>query len=103
VILELTAAGSDPVRNYYQLHHALRATLLIASRPSGRPNGRVVVTLTPPSSTNMAIPAEPDLQRILSHIWGLKATAPSQPDFVTRSARAIEIPRGNGDDARYTP
>jgi len=102
VILELTAAGSDPLRNYCLIHGGIRGCLLTATRPSGRANGRVVATCQPAKVDGVTIPPPPDLQRLLCHIWGIKHDAAAAAEAtLDRGARHIPFPL-EGEDARYT-
>ena len=71
-ILELTAAASDPIRNYEGIHNQIRGCLIHATRPSGRPNGRVVINCKPADLTGIRLPDPPQIDRILCHLWGVK-------------------------------
>lgn len=97
VILELTAAGSDPLRNYYRLHDTIRECRMSAVRPSGRPNGRVIVTCKPPQHSMTRIPDPPDVRRILCHLWGIQYRN-DEPITIDRARMAARIGRPSDDD-----
>jgi len=98
-ILELTAAASDTIRNYYQLHAETRGALLSACRPSGRHNGRVAVTCHPPKDHNQALPEPLNLMRLLCHIWGIKYDPVDDIARCTlRGVPFVTPPTGNGDN-----
>lgn len=100
VILELTAAASDPLRNYADIHHEVRGCLLRAIRPSGRINGRIVVTCKPADLQGLRLPEPPDIQRILCHIWGVKYEPPENRLSTRIGAFDYHVPPDKGD-GRY--
>jgi hypothetical protein len=73
VLFEFTAAASDTFQNYYLLHVNMRGCWFAAHRPSGRPNGRVVITCKYADPQRMRLPDPPDVRAILCHIWNVKA------------------------------
>lgn len=72
VILELTAAATDPLRNYLRYHQTLRACIIRAFRPSKRFNGRVTIECKAGDERRMRLPDPPDVPRILCHTWGVQ-------------------------------
>lgn len=76
VILELTFNAAETLRNLQRVSENLRGTQITTSRPSGRPNGRIVVALRPGDPVRTSIPDPPNIERILCHIWGIKYDAP---------------------------
>lgn len=99
-VLELTAAASDPLRNYIAIHNELRGCHLTAARPSSRPNGRVVLQAKPADLRGIRLPDPPDVHRILCHIWGVRYQADAETPRTLRGAlEAVTKPAS--DDARY--
>jgi len=102
VILELTAAASDPLRNYADHHGGPHGCRIRARRPSGRPNGRIVLECTPADLTGVRIPDPPNIQRILCHIWGVKYDAPDNRISTRIGAIDAQVSPQKGD-GRYKP
>jgi len=99
-ILELTAAASDPLRTYYDLHNTVRACRITAKRPSGRLNGRIVLACQATDELRVRLPAPPNIQKILSHLWGIKYDAPEKAILARPPAVQMYVTPGE-DDARY--
>jgi len=100
VLFECTATAADVFRNYYQLHDTLRACHFQATRPSKRPNGRVVIATRPGDPNKVRLPQPPDIRRILCHLWNVRydteqPTGMDKPPFKT-----IGLPDDN-TDGRY--
>jgi len=83
VLLELTAAGSETLRNYAQTYSGTRGCLLSAWRPSKKPNGRVLVTCKPTDLLRVTLPEPPNVARLLCRIWNVRF----DPDDVVTSQR----------------
>ena len=71
VLFEMTATASDTFTNYYALKDTLLGCHFQARRPSGRHNGRVVIACKPSDPQKTVLPPPVNVQRILSHIWGI--------------------------------
>jgi len=71
VLFEMTAIASETFTNYYRLHETLIGCWFQARRPSGRHNGRVVIACKAIDPRKTVIPPMVNVQRILSHIWGI--------------------------------
>lgn len=100
VLLELTAAASDPLRNYVAIHSEIRGCDITATRPSGRQNGRVQLQARPANLAGIRLPDPPNLQRILCHVWGVKYSPPPTPTYDARKVLESVIHPAD-DDARY--
>jgi len=101
VLFEFTAQASDTFKNYRLLHNTLRACLFKASRPSKRPNGRVIIHTSPGDEQRIRIPPPPDIRKILCHIWNVPYN-PHQPTRMNRPPfKSIHLTPANGD-GRYT-
>lgn len=72
VIFEFTATASDTFKNYLAQYGSTRGCHFKAKRPSGRPNGRVVIQTVPADLTRWSLPEPPDLKAILCHVWNVK-------------------------------
>ena len=102
VILELTANASDPLRNYARLKQTVRGCYIKANRPSGRPNGRIIVSCKPTDEQRTRLPDPPNVQRILCHIWGVQYKPPSKRTTTRRPAVQLHVDPSD-HDARYEP
>lgn len=99
VILELTAAGSQALRNYANLHAGVRGCGLEAWRPSKRTNGRVVTRCVRLDQRTVRIPEPPDIPRILCHIWNVQYENPIKTFASRLGAGTFAVPPP-GDDGR---
>lgn len=100
VLFECTAIAAKTFINYREINGTLRACRFRASRPSGRPNGRIVIACKAEDETLLRLPKPPDVKTILCHIWNVKAesatTLPDRP----HAGRLIRPGQPNGD-GRY--
>lgn len=71
-LFEFTATASDTFRNYQSIHNDIRGCVFKALRPSGRPNGRVVIHCKPYDLRTIQLPDPPDVKKILCHIWNVQ-------------------------------
>jgi len=71
-LFEFTAQSAETFANYAKLHAGLRGCRFKATRPSGRPNGRVLIQCAPADLAATRIPAPANVQKLLCHIWGIK-------------------------------
>lgn len=70
-IMEITANAWPTLQSYQNQHDSLRGCGIIAKRPSGRANGRVVLKCIPVDLQKWHLPAAPYLIKLLNHIWGI--------------------------------
>jgi hypothetical protein len=91
VILELTAAGSESLRNYAEAHLDIRGAFITAHRPNKKHNGRVIVAVRPGDPTRQRIPDPPDIRRILCHIWNVKYEPPINNRRSRPGARDVDL------------
>lgn len=70
-LFEFTAPSCDVLKNYLNQNGTLRGCGITASRPSKKQNGRVLITTQPVDQGKWRLPDEPNIMRILCHIWGV--------------------------------
>lgn len=102
VIFEFTAAAAETFNNYLTAFNSLRACKFIARRPSGRPNGRVVIACTHYDERKVRLPDPPDVRRMLCHIWNVKHNATNLYKLPDRLGNQIGV-GPNPDDGRNRP
>ena len=102
IVWEATAAATEALRTYLTIHPDLRGCHFKASRPSGRPNGRVLLQVRRDDLERIRLPDPPNLQKILCHIWGCQYTEDTEPAMDRPPFRRLKISPGNGQDARYS-
>lgn len=102
VIFETTATASDTFKVYYAQHQTMRGCKFHAHRPSGRPNGRIVIACRRLDETRFRLPQELEIARILCHIWNVKYDADAFMGRVRRLADNIGTTQTPGD-GRYKP
>lgn len=102
VLFEFTATASDSFRNYRKIKDHLRSCLFEAKRPSGKTNGRVIISCSPFDDVQQRLPEPPNIERILCHIWGIQYVDPGIIPMTRPPFKAIKVPRDNGD-ARNKP
>jgi len=110
VILELTAAGSETVRNYAQTYAGTRGCLLSAWRPSKKANGRLLVTCKPGDLLRLTLPEPPNVPRLLCKIWNVRYDPLDHVNSLRPGAKAI-VPapgthgngNGHGEPQHFTP
>ncbi len=81
VILELTAQACELIKNYAEVNGSLRGTFITAVRATGRINGRVLLTLLPSDLQSIVLPEEPDVPKVMRHIWGIQADTTAEPTY----------------------
>lgn len=96
VLFEFTAPTSDVFKNYHRRYNTLRGCGLVAKRPSGRTNGRVVVTTTPVDLLKWQLPEEPNLRKILCHIWGVPYVEETDTASAHQPIDGISLKKDNG-------
>lgn len=99
-IFEMTAQAADTFRNYAQAHATLRGCMFQATRPSGRPNGRVVIACKPTDEQRYRIPQPLNVRRILCHIWNVQYTETSEFYSVAELANRLSV-NDSERDGRY--
>lgn len=101
-IFECTAAASDTFTTYYNIHNTVRGCKFQAHRPSGRANGRIVIACKRLDETQVRIPEELNVRRILCHIWNIKYDPDAYDGAGRRLCKAIGT-MPTQDDGRYRP
>jgi len=74
VIFEMTSTAAHQLKPYVQIYMTLRGCHLTASRPNGKPNGRVVLQTKRVDELQYRIPDPIDVWSILCHIWNIPTT-----------------------------
>ena len=100
-LFEFTAQASETFRTYLLTQPTLRGCHFLARRPSGRQNGRVIISARPEDLNRIRLPDAPNLQQILCHIWGVQYTEPVAETSDRPPFRRLRVAPGNGQDARY--
>lgn len=70
-IFEFTAQVGDIMDHYRTLQGTLRGGIITAERMHHRPNGRVILQITPGDLAKLNLPDPPDLQACMATIWNL--------------------------------
>lgn len=91
-VLELTAAGSQSLRNYNELNSGVRGCDIIAHRPTKRHNGRVLVACRRIDLRGVHLPDPPNIEKILCHIWNVRYEAPKDPYRIREGSREFQLP-----------
>lgn len=99
-LFEFTAKAGDTFKNYMLQYTQIRACQFRASRPSGKSNGRVIISCHRLDETRLCLPDPPNVKRILSHVWNIPYTE-NQPTRMQRPPfKDIGIISDDGD-GRY--
>ncbi len=75
VIIEFTARAIDPLDEYFRRHKTMRGCIIQATRASAKSNGRVLIRCKPADLAKIDLPKEPNIPKLLCHIWGLPEDA----------------------------
>jgi hypothetical protein len=91
-LFECTAQAAEELVIAQTTHGTLRWVKFEARRMSSKPNGRVLLRISPERNVAIPIPSEPNIPAVLAHLWGLPA------DAVEKGPRRQHT---NGDDTRH--
>lgn len=86
-IFEFTAQVGQTLREYFDVQSTLRGCVFTAERMHHRPNGRVIITLTPGDLAALNLPRPPDVEAVLAIIWHV----PSGSTSVSRDVHGKPI------------
>jgi len=75
LILEFTAKASVPLQTYIEMTGKLRGCELQCERRGFRANSPVIMSCRPANLEGIALPEEPNIQRIMAIVWGLPGSA----------------------------
>lgn len=103
VLFEFTAATSETFRTYLKLHNNMRGCHFKASRPSGKPNGRVVIAAKPTDEQRVRLPDPPDIKQILCHIWNVKLNSTKQVSTTRVPFLQVHTSPDNSDGRNRPP
>ena len=103
ILFEFTAPPSDTFRNYLLRYKTLRGCVFTARRPSGRPNGRVVVTCKYVAPTDLRIPARPNIRNILCRVWNLQTERVSDCPASRPPIKNTAVKPSNSDGRVHSP
>lgn len=106
IVLELTASASQRLADHLATFGPLRGFDLAVSRPRGKANSRIVVTLGTTRQPTQLLPPDPDVVAVMDYVWGY---SPTPHDMHPRRSAIAEPchpaadPEGNGRElaARY--
>jgi len=70
-IFEFTAQVGDTLKHYRTLQSTLRGGIITAERMHHRPNGRVMLQITPGDLAQLNLPEPPDITACMAVIWNL--------------------------------
>ena len=74
-IFEFTAQVGDVMKHYRTVQSTLRGGIITAERMHHRPNGRVILQLTPGDLQRLNLPEAPNLQACMAIIWNIPRDA----------------------------
>lgn len=97
-LFECTAAACDAFQAYLEHHGTLRGCCYKAYRPSGAPNGRIIIATKPGDLQRWPLPPEIDLLPMLARIWN-RALDTIQPGAQSRQRISLAVQpdeKGNG-------
>lgn len=78
IVFEFTPPGAVMLDSVHSEYGSIRGLQIVAARAGGRVNGKVHLTQKGFSKDTHRLPAEVDIWTVLSHIWGLQASAPAK-------------------------
>jgi hypothetical protein len=102
-ILELTAQAAEQLDAAAAENGTLRAVEALFDRPSHRPNGRVRIVYRPGRVSEDRLPKEPDLARIMTHIWGMDDQPLTKTTGKHYTHRLVPSTEGNGTQRGAAP
>lgn len=98
-IFEMTTQAAKKFAEYRKEHGTVRCCQFEAYRWRQRRNGRVMLKLVPSAMPSAALPAAPDVAKIMAVIWRLPAPNVETVGQQRGCARLQVDPEGNGDSA----
>lgn len=70
-IFEFTEGPAEKLAEWYADHRTIRGLRCKVSRPSGKPNGRVILQRGDQVTNHAELPRCPEIQKVMLKIWGL--------------------------------
>lgn len=101
-IFEMTAHAAKPLVKYLKGNRSLRGCAFKAIRPRGYKNGKVVITTTSVDVEKAALPAQPNMIRILSQVWRLPLSNLAQ-DEKPQTPLGVKLRKDSLDRMRNQP
>jgi hypothetical protein len=102
VLLELTAAGAEPLISYRDEHGTLRGRWIRVTRPNRRPNGRTAIQIRAAKPTDPPPPNAPDVRRALCLLWSIPFTAVHE-QAITRGIPALDARGAEIENLLHSP
>lgn len=108
-LFECTAHAAKPIEEYFQANKTIRGCIILAVRPRGTRNAKVVIQTGTANLQRVQIPDPPNLIRALSVIWRLPANAVTaeetkfRPPEVRTRAEPLRQQRTQPDNAADPP
>ena len=103
ILFEFTRPPADTFKNYLLYSGTLRGCLFTSRRPSGRPNGRVVVSCKSVDQTTLRLPEPPNIRNILCRVWNIKTESVSSVSTSHQHVKALKVKPSNGDGRYKSP
>jgi len=100
ILFEFTRPPADTFRNYLLYAQTLRGCLFTSRRPSGRPNGRVVVACKSVDQSTLRLPEGPNIRNILSRVWNIQTKNVSSGPSSRPHIQRLTV-KPSGADGRY--
>ena len=100
-IFEMTAQAANPFNEYLQTNGTLRCAQFEAWRWKHTRNGRVLIKVEHSATPSSALPAAPDICRVMAIIWRLP-TPNVQVDGIDRGTARV-WPHSHGDGQSPDP
>jgi hypothetical protein len=89
-IIELTAGPADQLYDHLENKGSIRGLIIQLTRPSGRANGLIEITIRKPDIDPEELPKPPNVIQALKKIWQIQDQMP-QPDIVDVGTRETVI------------
>jgi len=98
VLFEMTAKASETFTEYYKRYGTIRGAAFKAYRLNQKSNGRVLIQAKPADLAKVTLAPEPNVQKLLCHIWNIPETQVIQTDHQTRPpARNLAVDRARAE------
>lgn len=95
-LFEVTARCSEAFKAYRKANGTIRGCIFEATRPSGKPNGRVYLKTKTADLQKTPIPDAPQIPQVLAMIWNIPLTSITDAPPI-KDLPAVHVnTRGNG-------
>jgi len=94
----MTAKASDTFTQYYERYGTIRGAAFKAYRLNQKANGRVLIQAKPADLAKVTLAPEPDVQKLLCHIWNIPENQVIQTEHQTRPpAQNLAVDRARAE------